>query len=495
MELNPINSKNFQYEDLVGIISMGLIIMWINAFPCFGPILSVLNLPFNYFPQIFIIAHGAGLYTGAMIYGSSVSLKMVAHTGRTLVVITAGLSVLLLYHQFFNYTVITSVYTVMSLLSGLIVIRWMIWFSSERIAGRRGAILGKTVCITYILLSLNNYVMAALENGLSYAMVFSASAILVGGFFTFMLPVSRVKMLPIPLKALIPPVDILLMGLLSYGAISLIYSAIFINQARYSILPWLLIVPYLFISLVLTRLSDYLDRQFLIILGFLFCGIGFLFYTGGYTGVLSDITFSVLMSAGLLCIHYYYWLSLVDRQNHKYAPYLLITGVLFELIIVAIGITVAPLLSAEPELKREFVGMAGLIFTFLGLFSISAFIYYRFLRLNSSHRISLLKSWSGSSFNNKIGALPSVYIRFSATDQELLAETITKEFNLTKRELQVAMLLFVGYKSSYISEVLAISPNTVKFHLKNILTKIGAPNREIAAEKVLNVIEHAKSYL
>ena len=49
-------------------------------------------------------------------------------------------------------------------------------------------------------------------------------------------------------------------------------------------------------------------------------------------------------------------------------------------------------------------------------------------------------------------------------------------------------MLFSGYKSKQVADTLYISQNTLKFHLKNILSKIEAQNREEVAEIVLKVM-------
>jgi DNA-binding NarL/FixJ family response regulator len=49
--------------------------------------------------------------------------------------------------------------------------------------------------------------------------------------------------------------------------------------------------------------------------------------------------------------------------------------------------------------------------------------------------------------------------------------------DLTKRELELLELVGEGYSNRALSDKLAISTNTVKYHLKNIFQKLGAQNR------------------
>lgn len=58
----------------------------------------------------------------------------------------------------------------------------------------------------------------------------------------------------------------------------------------------------------------------------------------------------------------------------------------------------------------------------------------------------------------------------------VLAEHLGEE-DLTPRELQVLQLIRDGYKNKQIAAELSISENTVNFHIKNIVDKLGANDR------------------
>ena len=58
----------------------------------------------------------------------------------------------------------------------------------------------------------------------------------------------------------------------------------------------------------------------------------------------------------------------------------------------------------------------------------------------------------------------------------LLAEHLDEE-ELTTRELEVLQLIRDGYKNKQIADRLGISENTVDFHIKNIIDKLGANDR------------------
>jgi two-component system, NarL family, response regulator LiaR len=52
---------------------------------------------------------------------------------------------------------------------------------------------------------------------------------------------------------------------------------------------------------------------------------------------------------------------------------------------------------------------------------------------------------------------------------------------LSSRELEVLKLMVEGYRNSDIAAALYLSPGTVKTHVRNILSKLGAAHRTQAA--------------
>jgi len=58
----------------------------------------------------------------------------------------------------------------------------------------------------------------------------------------------------------------------------------------------------------------------------------------------------------------------------------------------------------------------------------------------------------------------------------LLAEHLGEE-DLTPRELEVLKLIRDGHKNKQIADRLSISENTVNFHIKNLVDKLGANDR------------------
>ncbi len=56
-------------------------------------------------------------------------------------------------------------------------------------------------------------------------------------------------------------------------------------------------------------------------------------------------------------------------------------------------------------------------------------------------------------------------------------EPVSQRILLSERELEILTLVAAGKSNHAIAEQLLISDNTVKYHLKNILHKLGVSNR------------------
>lgn len=65
----------------------------------------------------------------------------------------------------------------------------------------------------------------------------------------------------------------------------------------------------------------------------------------------------------------------------------------------------------------------------------------------------------------------------SEKEEEMLLRMKLMEFNLTRQETEIALLLLQGLKDRNICSLLYISQNTLKYHLRNIYRKTGSANR------------------
>ena len=61
------------------------------------------------------------------------------------------------------------------------------------------------------------------------------------------------------------------------------------------------------------------------------------------------------------------------------------------------------------------------------------------------------------------------------------------KFNLTRREREILELLVAGKTNRQIAEALTLSQGTVRFHISNILSKMGVSNRTEAVSSALQI--------
>ena len=97
----------------------------------------------------------------------------------------------------------------------------------------------------------------------------------------------------------------------------------------------------------------------------------------------------------------------------------------------------------------------------------------------------LLKNVSADELAEAIRAAHADRSTLSLEAAQALAHAATHPIdvgrNLTKREQEILPLLVEGLNNNQIAERLAVSRSTVRFHVSNILTKLGATSRTKAA--------------
>jgi len=68
-----------------------------------------------------------------------------------------------------------------------------------------------------------------------------------------------------------------------------------------------------------------------------------------------------------------------------------------------------------------------------------------------------------------------------------ISRSASDPVNLTDREAELLRLLAEGLSNKSIAQKLSLSENTVKYHLKNILQKLGVHNRTEAATQAIRL--------
>lgn len=72
-----------------------------------------------------------------------------------------------------------------------------------------------------------------------------------------------------------------------------------------------------------------------------------------------------------------------------------------------------------------------------------------------------------------------------STDKEY---KLKKAFNLSEREVEIALMLYDGFTNRQIASALKLTDGTARNYISSIYLKLGADNRQSAVEKIRNVI-------
>lgn len=477
-------------DGIYGILSMGLMVKWILFFPYYGPVLYLLNLHDTFFPDLFTLTHIAGLIHGAWIYRKIGKVFLSRFMMTMGPIILAFLTLMIAFIPTGNPYILFQIISIISgYISGFITSRWMTWFSYPDYNGSKGKILGLTVCITYILLSLNTQIMVLPQRGIHYALLFSAIAILIGGSLANRLPIIPSAHGSIEWREVLPPLPLLAFGVFSYSTVSLIYLTILTAHLQHLTLSWVAIAFYVGIGFYMWRWSDQHDRNYFSMIAFVIIGVGFIIFSLVSANSVINLLVEILMIGGLIFIHFYYWLSLVDRQNLMAAPFPFVIGVSVELLACAVVFSLTPHLNI-PTFPVRFIGALGAGLIIIGLFVISLNNYQLYKKIIMPFTGST-DSQKAVAPSNSHDALPvgqiQRFLYFQNSRREDIQTALLKH-NLTPRETEVAYYILLGQSNDEIIQLLFISPNTLKYHIKNIYSKLGVNCRENAIEFVYNKI-------
>ncbi len=475
-----------------GIMSIALIVMWINFIPLYGLALPLMNINSNFYPQLFIIAHICGLLGGSYYLACQRSASLPRIVNTLSPAILALLTIILVINTgIYNRIVLAIVFTCFGLLSGWIVSRWMAWFLSDLTAGRRGSVFSKSLAVTYILISLSTLVLTSFPDGLLYALFISALIVMVGGQLTNSLQITgkpSQTLIRKELRSIIPPIPLIFFALIGYSVVALTYKLIISWGLKEPVLPWLLIIPYALIGLLFGSYSDRAGRYIFFILAFLCTGLGFLTLIIATDQPMLQILTGLLINSGLLFIHLYYWLSLADYQNPQFSPLSMAIGVSIELAIFSLSYIIVDFVTYKPDPSFINLGLTGVALILIGFAVIAGISVHSFSRLNNFEKPSLLFTNGFKADMGKNSPASEAYY-FALMGKDNYKDVVVNKFKLSKKEAEIAYKISIGYSNNDIINELHISANTIKYHLKNIYAKLSVTNREEAKKKLANSLK------
>lgn len=86
--------------------------------------------------------------------------------------------------------------------------------------------------------------------------------------------------------------------------------------------------------------------------------------------------------------------------------------------------------------------------------------------------------------NSSLEAVVNNLLHFALSEHQQAEDSLKMWQQLTPREREITALIWLGLTNPQISQELSISPNTVKTHIKNILSKFNIHSKEALREKL-----------
>lgn len=86
--------------------------------------------------------------------------------------------------------------------------------------------------------------------------------------------------------------------------------------------------------------------------------------------------------------------------------------------------------------------------------------------------------------NSSLEVVINDLLHFALSEHQQAEDSLLVWRQLTPREREITALIWLGLTNPQISQDLSISPNTVKTHIKNILSKFNIHSKETLREKL-----------
>lgn len=480
--------KETEHNLLTGTLSLGFMITWIGFIPFYGPFLSYLNNYSYLYSNLFIASHVILLISGAYYYARYVRPEIDKRINQILPAIIFLLTLILsLKPGQDNFYQASFIFIAMGMSSGWIISRWMAWFSGESTVGKRASIIGKAFALSVILISAATFILIQSSNGILLSLLFSATIFALGGFLNIKLPVpKKIYKPPININLInsMPPLFLMILATIGYSAIAVVHKSIISWGVENPIFPVLLFIPYLLIGIYLSGYADRKGYNLLFILAFLLGGFGFIFLASNSGESTSSLLAGLLINTSFLLMRLFFWLSLVYFQKPLYAPLPMAIGISFELTIISLFYSLASEILPDPESSQIVIGYGGIIMILIG-FAIFAGLNDRVFSIPASITHTLLSNSNYYSLTGTIneGLVPLAH-HVATIGKLRFEETVVNQYKLTKREAGIAYMIAVGYSYNEIRQEFHITSNTLKYHLRNIFSKLTVSCREQAVQKL-----------
>ncbi len=361
--------------------------------------------------------------------------------------------------------------------AGWLLIRLVTCMSGAGTVRNRGMVIGRIMAVSIVLVFVYIGISGKVEL-FSRGIIISSAAAAVGGALILSIPLPEIYDLSkdrLKLGEIVPHKSIMLYGLIMLSLMGLYYSATLPVGLLKSI-P-LRVIPWVFYVIALLAAGKWYDNNGSFIVAaasFTLVGIGFIVWTLSSRIPAYILLSQVLALSGLACSNVYLWASLTDNPSIKYPPLYFAVGMTARMISMAGTIAIVQMLGFDPLSHNRVIGVAGAALVFAGMFPL---LYYNLIYGKPDGTALDLRDTHNVPWEHILG------VRI----KHLLVNT----YELTNRETEVACLLLKGYSNRQISKLLFISENTVKYHVGNILGKVGVSKRQDMCQIVSDSIERS----
>lgn len=458
-------------ERKVSIIVLVLFSSWMLAFPFEGRILYAIADNYNYDPHQLLFAAVASHAAGLLFWGFLIKTKKAA---KHLMLYSIALCIIASSIFFFPPSRLWNIALILSsFVKAASVVAWSFYFKSGTPKNERIKTAADALIYTNILMILLN--MAAIHFAPHLGL--GLSILMLGGAFIFalMLPENGESIHPPPSEqrenstGIFKPLVILCLFIvvitINSGLMYQVVVPAFGHLKRFA--SWYWAVPYIIALYIMKNLPQKIKRSYILYVAIAMIGMSFVFFMTFDRSALSYFAINTLMLGAYGVFDLFWWSILGEMLDLSEKPASIFgIGLSANVIGVLIGGMIGKTIITS-ELFPDISSALALSVVFVSLV---------ILPLLHKHLSTLLKNH----------AFLSMLTQMPTSEQDKLASRFAQYGNLSERESQVANLLLKGKTYRTIAGELYISENTVKFHVRNIYSKLNIQSRAELIELILD---------
>lgn len=463
-------------ERKVSIAVLALFSSWLLAFAFEGRILYAISDYYNYDSHQPVLASVAGHAAGLLFWGFIIKKKK---TAKILMLASIVFCIIATGVFFFS----PSLLWLISLVSGSFIIAagivaWSFYFKSGTPKNERIKTAAYGLIFSNILMVFLN--MTAIHVGPHIGLGLSI-LMLVGAFlFTLLLPTHDTQVTETSQQEresgdLVKPLAFLCLFILIITINSgLMYRAVTPAFSHLKgLTSWYWAIPYIFTIYFMKKYSRKTNRSDILYIAIAMIGLSFVFFMTLDHSTLSYLVVNTLMMAAYGVYDLFWWSILGEMLDLKKNPaYIFSMGLSANVIGVMMGGMIGKVIISSEFLPKTSSSLALAI----------VFICLIILPLLHRYLSEILKNH----------AFLSILTEMPPDQKNIISSRIAQYGNLSEREVQVSNLLLQGKTYRTIAGDLNISENTVKFHVRNIYSKLNIQSRAELIDLVLEKQDIAK---